>query len=518
MLITFCVTILGTIVFLFVNTHTRVSERTVVLQDTTFPKLQKIVAVVNRYENITRAVEDAVMLDESSFLDRAAEEKDLMVLELDRLASLSSGDQRESILSLQALILSYHSSAHILATQMLSFDPSSDILNLMGDEAIQIRSVETGALRKRVESSLDELVSSINHEVENTLRGTTELTHERSRHAVLYGVLACILITASLSYATIKTVVPLNRLSLHTKEIAQGNYDAEMNVSLMGQDEISDLAKAFQQMKTDLKNVHELKVAKESAEEANRVKSEFLANMSHELRTPLHGILSFAGFGVRKFAEAKREKLLEYFEHIRNSGDILLALLNDLLDLAKLESSRIEFQFEPASLNNLIVRVVDEFYSLLSERNLTIRSGECDFHDKLMIDSPRIEQVLRNLLSNAVKFSPENGIVETSIHRIDDSVVVSVSDQGSGIPEEELESVFDKFVQSSKTKTGAGGTGLGLSISQEIVTAHGGRIWAENGPDGGAVLSFALPVTRETEEEELAMKGKIHVEENTVCR
>ena len=108
-------------------------------------------------------------------------------------------------------------------------------------------------------------------------------------------------------------------------------------------------------------------------------------------------------------------------------------------------------------------------------------------------DEQKIGQVIRNLLSNAIKFSPDNKVVSIVAKRCDTTVVVSVSDEGPGIPENELEAVFDKFAQSSRTKTGAGGTGLGLSICREIVDAHGGRIWATTGGDGGACVQFELP-------------------------
>jgi signal transduction histidine kinase len=115
------------------------------------------------------------------------------------------------------------------------------------------------------------------------------------------------------------------------------------------------------------------------------------------------------------------------------------------------------------------------------------------------VDRDKLKQVLRNLLNNAIKFSPDGGTIDIAVCRADDAVRVSVSDRGPGIPEGELEAVFDKFVQSTKTKTGAGGTGLGLAISQEIVAAHGGRIWAQNRPEGGAIFSFEIPQSQETD-------------------
>lgn len=237
-----------------------------------------------------------------------------------------------------------------------------------------------------------------------------------------------------------------------------------------------------------------LVLAKELAEKATEAKSVFLANMSHELRTPLHGILSFAKFGINKSEDAERKKLLNYFEKIHQSGQTLLNLLNDLLDLAKLESGKMSFNFQPISMARLINSVIDEFGPLLSQKKLDLHFEKPEHDIKAYSDSERIKQVIRNLVSNAIKFSTEGGYLKILLLRCGEFFKVSVIDQGTGIPEDELQLVFEKFIQSSKTTTGAGGTGLGLAICQEIVAAHKGRIWAENNPEGGTIFSFEIPV------------------------
>lgn len=251
----------------------------------------------------------------------------------------------------------------------------------------------------------------------------------------------------------------------------------------------------------------DLQEAKKLAEAANNAKSTFLSNVSHELRTPMHGILSFASFGIKKHATANPDKILDYFQKIRQSGETLLALLNDLLDLAKLESGKIAYKFRPANLNSLIGIVKEEHNSLALEHNLTIRCEHLEANERITLDADKIRQVLRNLLSNAIKFSPEGRTIDVISFKKADSIVVSVRDQGAGIPEDELENIFDKFVQSSKNKTNAGGTGLGLPICREIIAAHKGRIWAENNPDIGANLSFEIPLSLEANEQKEVLVG-----------
>ena len=242
--------------------------------------------------------------------------------------------------------------------------------------------------------------------------------------------------------------------------------------------------------------MEQLREAVELAEEASKAKDAFLANMSHELRTPLHGILSFSRFGIKYSRHDSNEKLGNYFKKINYCGETLLHLLNDLLDLAKLESGKMDFDFKPIDLNNLIDAAIGEVKSQIDEKNLHIQYPKAHSNSVAICDSFRISQVIRNLLGNAIKFTANDSFIIIELSSKDELFKLSVQDQGPGIPDKELDAVFDKFIQSSETKTGAGGTGLGLAICREIIGAHKGRIWAENRDSGGAIFSFEIPKER----------------------
>lgn len=254
-----------------------------------------------------------------------------------------------------------------------------------------------------------------------------------------------------------------------------------------------------------------LRKAKEEAESANRFKSEFLANMSHELRTPLHAILGFTELLLEMSDCLTDDETDKYLQNIQISGKRLLILLNDLLDLSKLESGKMSYQFRWYNLYDISRQAITELRPLWQEKQLLIVHSIPEIETMIMCDETRMLQVIHNLLSNAIKFTPANSTIQILYQPTEillpnrpqalPALTCIVKDEGIGIPENELHSIFDKFIQSSKTRTQAGGTGLGLSICKEIITQHQGTIHAINNPSEhgiahhGASLIFTLPIS-----------------------
>lgn len=256
-----------------------------------------------------------------------------------------------------------------------------------------------------------------------------------------------------------------------------------------------------------LEQTSDLLRAKESAERSSAAKSDFIAQLSHELRTPLHAILSFARLGAERGERLAPDKVCDYFTRVAESGERLLGMLDELLDLAKLEAGRISLQLQAADLPGLLDDVVREFEALFVARQLALSRIDAARLPAVWMDVARIGQVLRNLLSNAVKFAPAGSRVSLQTRIVDDGggrragevlaggmVEITLVDEGPGIPAEELEQIFDRFTQSSLTRSVAGGTGLGLAICREIVLAHRGCICARNRPEGGAEFVVRLPL------------------------
>jgi signal transduction histidine kinase len=235
-------------------------------------------------------------------------------------------------------------------------------------------------------------------------------------------------------------------------------------------------------------------------ERANRLKTEFVASMSHELRTPLHTIIGFAELLAEELEGPLNEKQKRFAAYIHKDSLHLLELINDILDLSRIEAGRLDLRLGAFDMLEAVEEVMATIRPQAVAKSLELEAAVPQ-RIALHADRVRFKEVLYNLLSNAVKFTHEGGRIQVEA-AIEDSVAeISVSDTGVGIPAAEHGPVFDKFYQAGSTTRGLKeGTGLGLAISKQLVEAHGGRIWLRSEPDKGSRFAFTMPLTKRAEE------------------
>ncbi len=273
-------------------------------------------------------------------------------------------------------------------------------------------------------------------------------------------------------------------------------------------DDLNRMAASLQQSTAQLEQkveerTRELQVALEQLAEKTRElelasahKSEFLANMSHELRTPLNAIIGFTQVLQQKLFGDVNEKQEEYLEDVNSSADHLLALINDILDLSKVEAGQVELEVERFSLRDALERGMVMIRERATKNGVALQLELDPQVDLVEGDERRIRQVVFNLLSNAVKFTSKGGHVDVSATRQDGEVMVAVADTGPGIAPEDQDRIFEEFQQAKSDGNGERpeGTGLGLALSKSLVELHGGRIWVESKPGQGSTFTFTIPV------------------------
>lgn len=240
----------------------------------------------------------------------------------------------------------------------------------------------------------------------------------------------------------------------------------------------------------------ELEARNHDIERATRLKNLFFASMSHELRTPLNAIIGFTDLLCDQLAGPLNEKQGRFLKHVQTASKHLLQLINDILDIAKMESGQLELNLETFSLGQVLPEVVASIRPLAATKNLTLAEPEAN-EVGTRADRLRVKQILYNLLSNAVKFTPDGGEVRVSVAPRGDWLCVSVTDTGPGLTAEEQQELFEDFRQLSNAgRSAQEGTGLGLAITKRLVEQHGGTIWTESELGRGTCFSFTLPAAQ----------------------
>ena len=234
-------------------------------------------------------------------------------------------------------------------------------------------------------------------------------------------------------------------------------------------------------------------LAKEQAERASKFKDEFLSTMSHELRTPLNAVLGFSDLLADKRCGDLNERQQRYVSHITAGGKHLLRLINDILDLSKIEAGRMELFCEDLSVATIFGEVVSALRPL-AEKKAQALSSDVDRGVTVHADATRFRQVLMNLVGNAIKFTPQNGHIELKAQVVENQIQVKVRDDGPGIPPAEQKRIFDAFYRLRKSGEAAEGTGLGLAITDSLVKLHGGTLGLESAPGKGSCFYFGLPM------------------------
>jgi len=309
-------------------------------------------------------------------------------------------------------------------------------------------------------------------------------------------------VVASLVLAR-RMIVPIEALRASAGRIGAGALDQRIDIRTG--DELEELADEFNRMSAQLEDSYatlerkveertrELATMRDQLAAASRHKSEFLANMSHELRTPLNAIIGFSGVLLQRLFGDLNEKQDEYVKDILASGEHQLALINDILDLSKVEAGRLELERSTFSIPEMIEGAVALVRERASGHGVALSCALDAQVGSIDADERKVKQVLVNLLSNAVKFTPSGGRVAVSATRKDSEIVIAVSDTGPGISVDDQARIFQEFEQTGAAR-GHEGTGLGLALAKRLVELHGGRIWVESSVGAGSTFAFTLPL------------------------
>ena len=310
--------------------------------------------------------------------------------------------------------------------------------------------------------------------------------YTRSRDLFIGAAAGVVILALLLGFLLSWSVIgPIQRIDSRLAAIASGDFSGQVDVT--NRDELGALATNVNRMNDELRRLYK------ELETASQHKSDFLASMSHELRTPLNAIIGFSQVLREGMVGEVNEKQIEYLEDILSSGNHLLSLINDVLDLSKVEAGQVELDIAQFSLRDALESGVVMVRERATKNDVQVTIAESSNVNVVEGDERRVRQVIFNLLSNAVKFTPEGGSVDGRAAQVNGEVQGSVADTGPGIARADLTRIFEEFQQTEAGLKQREGTGLGLALSKRLVELHGGRIWVESEIGEGSTFVFTLP-------------------------
>ena len=354
-------------------------------------------------------------------------------------------------------------------------------------EGREVQLTQAGPLADRLERLTNELVNKAEADMVARIDASQE-AYLSSRRVVIGFAIGSIALALVLGHAISWSLIgPVQQMEVRLEQIAAGDFTQAIRVP--NRDELGVLAANLNRVSAELGQLYAQLAA------ANRHKSEFLANMSHELRTPLNAVIGFSEVLQERMFGELNDKQGEYVQDILTSGRHLLSLINDILDLSKVEAGRMELELAPFHLPTALESALTLLRERATRHGIALGLDVDERLDDFVADERKVRQVVLNLLSNAVKFTPEGGRVEVRALLEDAFVKISVSDTGAGIAPEDQAKIFEAFSQVGTDKARKHeGTGLGLTLTQRFVELHGGEISVESAVGKGSTFAFTLPV------------------------
>ena len=402
--------------------------------------------------------------------------------DLRRRVAVAGGEERRLVAGIQS---DYEQLVAVM-TNAIQLDRAG-----RSTESQQLLRTQANPISEGIAGATDQLAATAEARTA-ALVSDNRAAYSNSRLIFLVAAGAAIILALVLGFAISSSLSrPVQRMDVRLAELAEGDFSRRVDVP--NRDELGTLAANLNRMNDELGGLYH------KLETASRAKSDFLANMSHELRTPLNAIIGFSEVLLEQMFGPLNDKQAEYLGDIVTSGRHLLLLINDTLDLSKIEAGKMELELTTFALPTVLEDGVTMVRERAARHGIECRVDAGPDLDEVEADERKVKQVVFNLLSNAVKFTPDGGHVEVHARRVRDRAEVTVTDTGVGIDPADRERIFEEFQQAGQQE----GSGLGLALARSIVALHGGQLSVESERGSGSTFTFALPI-RQTSVSEAA--------------